>query len=337
MRVEPFIFLYMFAFSLEGLTIAQLAQDKICVARYMLTGDYCAQLGEMVTSDSKNRILADVTTFTLYKTLVNTIPVIFWSLFLGAWADKHSKAPKFLMGAASIASCVETAPLGIFIGGSLIGNIIKGPNGQLHDYSSVFIVGFIAQVLATVWIILIPFEKRIYSKTHKTFDKIEEICITEEVVNNNDEREPLLKKSVTFCDEIKTVEQVLDISLCEQESRCTSSATESQNSLTESAAPIAVDEVHSVIPVPDVHWYEMFKDLFDMQNVRDMWSTCTKHRADGKRKQIWILMISLTLITLTNNGSIGVLFQFVQRVFQWNPKTFSVVNASTLLMTSISV
>ncbi|CAG2116205.1 unnamed protein product, partial [Medioppia subpectinata] len=214
MRVEPFIFLFMFAYALEGLTISQLAQDKICAQRYAMGGQYCAGLSQQPASEVKNRILAEVTTFSLYKTLINTIPVIFWSLFLGAWADKHLSAPRFLMSAAAIASCLEScvlyvnayyfqtdenllllsfipfslcggllsvmmsiysyiagttdpqtrtirfaiiealifvsAPMGIFIGGVLIGDTIDGPNGQLHDYGSVFVVGFIAQLLAYI-------------------------------------------------------------------------------------------------------------------------------------------------------------------------------------------
>lgn len=110
--IEPFVFLFMFAFALEGLAITQLAQDKICRFRYNQSDDYCAYLGEQVSSSSvfdfKNQILADVTTFTLYKTIVNAVPIIFWSLFLGAWADRHERAPKFLMSIVSIASCVES-------------------------------------------------------------------------------------------------------------------------------------------------------------------------------------------------------------------------------------
>ena len=113
--IEPFVFLFMFAFALETLAITQLAQDKICRFRYNQSDDYCAYLGEQISTSSifdfKNQILADVTTFTLYKTLVNAIPIILWSLFLGAWADRHERAPKFLMSIVSVASCIETVLL----------------------------------------------------------------------------------------------------------------------------------------------------------------------------------------------------------------------------------
>ena len=112
LRIEPFLFLFMLAFALEGLTITQMAQDKICLYKYNLSSDYCARLSEQISTDSiydtKNQILSDVTTFTLYKTLITTVPIIIWSLFLGAWADRHERAPKFLMSVVSISSCIET-------------------------------------------------------------------------------------------------------------------------------------------------------------------------------------------------------------------------------------
>ena len=115
LRIEPFIFLYMFSFALEGLTITQLAQDKICLYKYNLDSDYCSVLSEQVSTDSvfdfKNQILADVTTFSLYRTVISTVPIIFWSLFMGAWADRHERAPKWLMGIASFASCIESTLL----------------------------------------------------------------------------------------------------------------------------------------------------------------------------------------------------------------------------------
>ena len=115
LRLEPFLFLFMLASALEGLTITQMAQDKICLYKYKQSSDYCGRLSEQISTDSvfdyKNQILSDVTTFSLYRTLITTIPVIFWSLFLGSWADRHERAPKFLMSVVAISSCIETTLL----------------------------------------------------------------------------------------------------------------------------------------------------------------------------------------------------------------------------------
>jgi len=44
-------------------------------------------------------------------------------------------------------------------------------------------------------------------------------------------------------------------------------------------------------------WLYSFNDIIDFQNIRDMWNTCTKPRSDKRRAEIWILFISLTLIS----------------------------------------
>ena len=114
-RLEPYMFLFMFAYGLEGLTVAQLVQDKICISKYNQSEEYCAALSEYINDneevDFKSSILADVTRFGLYKSVITSIPVIFWSLFLGSWADRHSSAPKILLSLAAIGSLLESGLL----------------------------------------------------------------------------------------------------------------------------------------------------------------------------------------------------------------------------------
>ncbi len=115
LRIEPFIFLFFFSNAIQGITITQLAQDKICLFKYRQTQEYCSELSEQISTESefdfKSRILSDVTEFNLFKTLISTFPVIFWSLFLGSWADRHSSAPKILLCLGSIAAVLETTIL----------------------------------------------------------------------------------------------------------------------------------------------------------------------------------------------------------------------------------
>ena len=197
-----------------------------------------------------------------------------------------------------------------------------------------FAIGLAARVLATIWVIVIPLEKSIFDQKPSGLVVIPDSSggqpsIVVDSSNSYDERKPLIDRSRVGSTEkqIKKVEKILQLSL----SLSISIQPEVRPQQTPDVIPTSTQ------PSEDVHWYVMFKDLIDIQNVRDMWKTCTKRRSDGKRGEIWILLMSLTVITLTNNGSNGVMFQFVQKVFEWNAEVFSIVNASTLLITSLSV
>jgi PCFT/HCP family folate transporter-like MFS transporter 1/3 len=189
----------------------------------------------------------------------------------------------------------------------------------------VFIIGLIAQILAAIWIIIIRFEKSLakaeksLAKTEKSFDqnynhtKDEndiKIQNAEKLIERTDECEPLIQKSIH--------ENSLDVRVSQE------------LSLEESLRL-------GVVFSDSKRCFYIFNDLIDLQNIRDMFKTCTKHRSDGKRGQIWILFISLPLIMLTINGSYIVLFQFVQKVFQWNAEIYSTVNSLVFIMTAITV
>jgi hypothetical protein len=210
-------------------------------------------------------------------------------------------------------------PLGIFIGGKLISGPFLGTNGQLHNYMIVFTIGLIAQILATIWIIIIRFEKSL-AETEKNFDQNynhikdendRQIENAEKLIEWTDEREPLLQKSIH--------ENSLDIRVSEV-------LTIEENS-----------RLGIVFSDKKRRCFYIFNDLIDLQNIRDMFKTCTKHRSDGRRGQIWILFISLPLIMLTINGSQIVLFQFVQKVFQWDAEIYSIVNSLVFIITAITV
>jgi len=180
---------------------------------------------------------------------------------------------------------------------------------------SVFALGLIAQVLASIWIIFIPFEKSLNEREenidtnhNRVIDENDtQIEIAEKTLESTDETEPLINKS--------TNRTSIDLTVSEEVN----------------------PRVETVIIEYKMRWFHMFKDIIDIQNVRDMWNTCTKPRSDKRRAEIWILFISLALITLTNNGSNVVMFQFVQKVFLWDAQIYSIVNSSVLVMTSISV
>ena len=111
LRVEPFIFFHMFATSASEVIQSQLIQDKICVLEFNQTNDYCMELHELDMnsnkSETQSQILVRLTHLNLYTTLINTFPVLIWSLFIGSWCDKYIHGRKILMCFAAIGSILD--------------------------------------------------------------------------------------------------------------------------------------------------------------------------------------------------------------------------------------
>ena len=110
LKVEPFIFIYMFTYSLSSVPITQLAQDKLCRFEYHKNSYYCVNINSQQNYNDpiKSRILADVSYFYLYRTMVSTFPCVIWSLFIGSWSDKYIHGRKVLMCAGAIGAILET-------------------------------------------------------------------------------------------------------------------------------------------------------------------------------------------------------------------------------------
>jgi hypothetical protein len=111
LRVEPYLFLFYFFFSVKRVPLDQLIQDKICFQKYNLSRDYCLELPHMNSESDylhkKSLILGDVTQFSIYSSIITTIPTLIAALFIGSWADKYIKAKKYLLIAGAISGVCE--------------------------------------------------------------------------------------------------------------------------------------------------------------------------------------------------------------------------------------
>ena len=70
LRVEPYLFIHMFAGSVATVTTGLLLQDKICVNIYGQSNDFCMHFDSIKPSDDpnkyKDKVLALSTQFGLY-------------------------------------------------------------------------------------------------------------------------------------------------------------------------------------------------------------------------------------------------------------------------------
>jgi ABC-type sugar transport system permease subunit len=112
LRIEFFILLFTFCFSMRKTPLDQLIQDKLCRHKYNLSQDFCTNLPEMKKDhkfyEFKSQILSDAVQYNMYHTLITTCPAIVWSLFYGAWIDNYKHGRKVIFLICSITAALES-------------------------------------------------------------------------------------------------------------------------------------------------------------------------------------------------------------------------------------
>lgn len=76
-----------------------------------------------------------------------------------------------------------------------------------------------------------------------------------------------------------------------------------------------------------------FKEIFDMTNVKELFETLTKNRADSGRAQIWILFMCTAFILLSYLNTTFVLWGYVEKLYSWPPKFYSNVTSAVAIST----
>ena len=109
LRVEPFMFLLLFAGAVSNVTLSLLVQDKICVLEFKQSNDYCINLNKLDSNDDiQSEILVLSTKFSLYSTIIGMIPSVLWSVFIGSWCDKYIHGRKVLLCATALGGMLDT-------------------------------------------------------------------------------------------------------------------------------------------------------------------------------------------------------------------------------------
>ncbi len=115
LKVEPFLFLYMFSYSLSSISISQLIQDKLCRFKYSQNSQYCIDINSQYIDHNndhiKSQILTDLSYISFYRTMLTTIPCVIWSLFIGSWSDNYIHGRKILMCFGCIGAVIESIAL----------------------------------------------------------------------------------------------------------------------------------------------------------------------------------------------------------------------------------
>lgn len=106
-RLEPVVLLHGIAGGLRATPFHQLIQDKICLQDFNEPREYCHYLSQSKSSPLKDKILAEVATFTTFKEFAILIPAIITAFFIGSWCDKFTNGKRYCLLSSSFCQLFE--------------------------------------------------------------------------------------------------------------------------------------------------------------------------------------------------------------------------------------
>lgn len=109
LRIDVFMFVYIFGYMLPNVTLNQLVQDKVCLNELKYDRNFCLNLqaAEPQFEIQKNRVLEYATTLKNYQTLIATTPGVVLSLFIGYWIDSYPSHLKYLLSAPAVGAIIQ--------------------------------------------------------------------------------------------------------------------------------------------------------------------------------------------------------------------------------------
>lgn len=215
--------------------------------------------------------------------------------YCSATSHEQTRSTRF----AIVEICFWIAqPIGLFIGGQILGNGVNDSYSQLYNYIPVFVVSFCSQISAIIWVILVINEG---------------INGSNGSVSRNGSQLDL-----TLSDELDNEHQ------------------RSQNDGTESVDYLPADA--SILSLTRLHYHSTkfvnhFIALFDFGNVRELFKTLSKSREFGGRTQIWTLFFMTACLMLAYLNTTFILWPYVEKLYSWPPKVYSNVTSGVAVAT----
>lgn len=352
LKVEPFLCLYMFSYSLSSISISQLIQDKLCRLTYGQSSEYCLEINSQEFDHSsdhiKSAILTDSSYISLYRMIITTIPCVIWSLFIGSWSDKYIDGRKLIMCFGTIGAFLESMAL-----------IINAAVFKADVY--LILLSFIPSALLGGIIATLMSTYAYCSATSDQTTRAIRFAILEvsfwipqplgsfvggQILgdgNNKSERQLyhyIAVFIVSACGQLAAFfwvifvinekpKDVMDVSIVNREVFESSSASTEQ-SINDEVVLKKGDSLKASI-------IKHSRELFDLSNVVDIFYTCIKPRPNKGRAQIWLLFMSICCVMLSYMGSVMILWQYVEKLFSWSAKYYSNVNSLVTIFTIVSM
>lgn len=95
--IEPAMFLIMFSSSIDNIASDQLVIMKSCKMDFGYNDTVCENLDDPMWKEQNEEVSLELNQFNVYKTLVTSIFPVFFSFYLGAWADLFGRKLLFYL------------------------------------------------------------------------------------------------------------------------------------------------------------------------------------------------------------------------------------------------
>ncbi|CAG2105249.1 unnamed protein product [Medioppia subpectinata] len=328
--------------------IDQLIQDKICRVEYRLAANYCRQLSTLSADDDylhmKSQILADGSTFTIYQILILTLPSVLATLFIGSWTDTYIKAKKAILIAGAVAAVCEAVMLCLnsyyfdlsqyVILTTLLPNVFTGGLLSLRSAIWTYIASATPPNMRALRMTVAEFTIGI-AQPFGTY--IGGLTLNTDPMFNTTGQQlrnyfapfilSALVFSVTLVWTVYAVDEERDTRVWLEwfGSQQVTVVTVNSGTDTERRLQVFADHRHRH-PV---------RLLFNTNNCKEMFRSCFKRRDSHRRLHLWLLFLSMAGYLLASTGPVVFMFQFAQRIYSWDSKTYS--NASALSALAVSL
>lgn len=304
--LEPALFLLFFGWYLSSLIIENQILKQACL--YSFDYDYiiCTQLDDKNATSVEQEIQPYVANiFMTIKIFSSIIPTTL-SLFLGPWSDKY--------GRKKVINC-------IFIGFTI-------------SMLWITIVSYLSDYIATnnPWNYLFAQLPFMICGGWPTLIIVILCYVTDQTVEENRSIRLTIVELIIF---VGVLVAIASSSFLLEATNTT--AVFSISFLCISAGTfIVLFFVKETVKVKDnVDMAGQFKEIFTVERVKELFTTCVQRRPYKQRRIIWCLTIILMLTNFTTNGANTVFYLFVRNKFGWNLQDMTLYEATSMLLTVI--
>ena len=317
--MEPYIFFMVLSYSVVGLPIAQLPQDKICLQQLNQTIEYCLIASRSESTPIKLSILSQSNIFTLYVTIMETITGITWCLVTGVICDKHRKLRKLFL---------ILAPFSVLIGNMFtlvnvawyneLGTNTLMACWVLHNIFGSVRAGF------TISYSYIATNSTESNRSIKYFT-LEASYIAALAIGNIIGGQVLGMNSWINGDEMRNYSGTLFIgsisAICSivWVSFCVQDIEESN----EIDAILVEGNNNEVEQNSKVKYVDIVKEMFNLKLIYFSFKSALSKHCRTKKSHILILLIAIIFIDVEQLGMSWIVFSYTQRVYRWNYETYS--------------
>ncbi|CAL4119966.1 unnamed protein product [Meganyctiphanes norvegica] len=95
--IEPSMFLIALGYSFEGVFVDNLWIDKVCLIQLNYSKEICKNLDSGNYNSQQDNVQRWVKSYSMYSQIIETIPVLFAIILLGAWSDTRGRKLPYII------------------------------------------------------------------------------------------------------------------------------------------------------------------------------------------------------------------------------------------------